>query len=82
MSDSHEWDRHRGICTRCYASLAHVPHEYGPCPVAQLAEAKALLRELESSDAWWRCPICRWPEDDTDHEKGHAPDCRLKKVLG
>lgn len=41
----------------------------------QLAEAKAVLREVE----WFPCdcPICHAAELD-----GHAPDCRLAKVIG
>jgi hypothetical protein len=56
----------------------------------ELAEAKALLREVE----WQKprgqspglecdtCPVCGGVEASFIGGKGHAPDCRLAKVLG
>jgi hypothetical protein len=51
---------------------------------AQLAEARALLKELEWSglDGWVPptpcCPVCPGQKD----EMGHEPGCRLAKALG
>lgn len=43
---------------------------------AQLAEAKAVLRDLGRKDDI--CPSC---DADFIIDPGHAPDCRLAKVL-
>jgi hypothetical protein len=51
---------------------------------AQLAECRALLKELEWSglDGWVppnpSCPVCPGQKD----EMGHEPGCRLAKALG
>lgn len=49
----------------------------------QLAEAKAVLREVEWTDD--QCPSCRgWEPHEINSGMvviGHAPDCRLAKAL-
>ncbi len=49
---------------------------------AQLAECRAVLREVEWAEGRdhgrdGSCTLCTRDED-----AGHAPDCRLKKALG
>lgn len=48
---------------------------------AELAEAQAVLKEVEWAvhdlPGIHSCPACGRSKED-----GHAPDCRLKKVLG
>lgn len=46
--------------------------------VAQLAEAKAVLREVEWKGPLNRCPVC---DGVNSTRTGHFPDCRLAKCL-
>jgi hypothetical protein len=74
------------VCQHCTPEQAKNPD--APCPLckleAQLAEARALLKELEWSglDGWVPpnpcCPVCPGQKD----EMGHEPGCRLAKALG
>lgn len=51
---------------------------------AQLAEAKALLTKHQWSGPDERCPECsghEWRQGYHAKEQGHAPDCRLAKVI-
>jgi hypothetical protein len=51
---------------------------------AQLAEAMAILREVEwkgTRDKCRACPSCNGFNSD-GHYGGHRSDCRLKKALG
>lgn len=56
---------------------------------AQLAEARALLNEVEwAGNPDHTCPICEGMPDDAygarvlGRPAGHSPDCRLAKFLG
>lgn len=62
------------------------PKQWASNVKAQLAEAKAVLRDIQWSDSS-ACPVCyryeatEWAVAKGLDNLGHAPDCRLKKVL-
>jgi hypothetical protein len=83
-----EW--HRGAfedCPECYPQGFKRQYQQRPSPAAyeqrisaleaQLAEAKAVLKLVEwNAGDTPLCPACARPRTF-----GHAPDCRLAKVL-
>jgi hypothetical protein len=87
----------QGYLTPAEATYTHDREDgpENPCAICrlhiQLAEAKAVLREVEwaGEDAHGNpaCPLCDGlPTWESFGEgltgRGHAPDCRLAKVLG
>lgn len=68
-------------------ALAQKCAEYLRGVVAELEEARAVLREVEwaSHYAWTDlaiCPSCSHEPPCSYAPNGHAPDCRLAAVLG